>query len=92
MKLLLTLLLGIALLGPHGGMLNAEENEDKGAEAEFRKAAEHGDAQTQHLLGYRYAQGKGVPKDATEAVKWYRKAAAQGYAAAQYNLGLCYAQ
>ena len=37
-----------------------------------------------------YAEGKGVPKDYQEAVKWYRLAAAQGYAPAQSNLGLAY--
>jgi TPR repeat protein len=37
-----------------------------------------------------YCDGKGVPEDDTEAVKWYRKAAEQGYAEAQYNLGVMY--
>jgi TPR repeat protein len=36
--------------------------------------------------------GKGVEKDAVQAVHWYRKAAEQGYAAAQLNLGLVYAE
>jgi TPR repeat protein len=35
-----------------------------------------------------YLNGKGVPKDDAEAVKWFRKAAEQGYADAQYDLGL----
>ena len=34
--------------------------------------------------------GKGVPKDDAEAVKWYRKAADQGDAIAQFNLGWMY--
>ena len=37
-----------------------------------------------------YAEGKGVPQDYQEAVKWYRLAAAQGYAPAQSSLGLAY--
>ena len=37
-----------------------------------------------------YEDGKGVPKDDKEAVKWYRKAADQGYKYAQNNLGLMY--
>ena len=41
-------------------------------------------------LGACYQNGEGVPKDDTEAVKWYRKAAEQGNATAQYNLGSCY--
>ena len=46
-------------------------------------------AQTE--LGELYDQGKGVPQDYAEAVKWYRMAAEQGYSVAQYNLGLMYA-
>jgi TPR repeat protein len=35
-----------------------------------------------------YTNGKGVSKDAKQAVYWYKKAAEQGYAGAQYNLGV----
>ena len=52
--------------------------------------AEAGDAQAQFNLGLMYDQGFGVPKDYTEAIKWYRKAAAQGLALAQANLGIMY--
>ena len=41
----------------------------------------------QNNLGFCYGKGNGVPKDYTEAVKWYRKAAEQGNATAQSNLG-----
>ena len=37
-----------------------------------------------------YAEGKGVPQDYTEAVRWYRKAADQGYARGQDGLGYAY--
>ena len=37
-----------------------------------------------------YANGKGVPEDDKQAVKWYRLAAEQGVANAQYNLGVMY--
>ena len=37
-----------------------------------------------------YEQGKGVPQDYQEAVKWYRLAAAQKNTPAQYSLGLAY--
>jgi hypothetical protein len=37
-----------------------------------------------------YGNGKGVPQDYAEAVKWYKLAAAQGNAYAQYNLGAMY--
>jgi hypothetical protein len=35
--------------------------------------------------------GKGGPKDAAEAIRWFRLAADQGVALAQFNLGLMYA-
>ena len=38
-----------------------------------------------------YDNGKGVPKDPVEAIKWYRKAAEQGRVDAQFNLGVSYA-
>ena len=37
-----------------------------------------------------YADGRGVPQDDAEAVRWYRLAAAQGLALAQCNLGIMY--
>ncbi|MCZ6732913.1 MAG: outer membrane beta-barrel protein [Gammaproteobacteria bacterium] len=53
-------------------------------------AAEQGDANAQFKLGHLYSIGKGVPKNASEAIKWYRQAADQGHARAQYNLGAAY--
>ncbi len=38
-----------------------------------------------------YYDGRGVPQDDAEAVRWYRKAAEQGLAQAQHNLGVMYA-
>ena len=38
-----------------------------------------------------YAIGEGVPKDYSEAARWYRKAAEQGLATSQYFLGLLHA-
>ena len=57
---------------------------------ELKKAAEQGDAQAQYNLGICYANGNGVEKNFSEAVKWWRKAAEQGVALAQGNLGACY--
>ncbi|MEG1553372.1 MAG: tetratricopeptide repeat protein, partial [Kiritimatiellia bacterium] len=51
----------------------------------------YGDLQAQADVGDCYANGKGVARDAAEAVKWYRKAAEQGHADAQNRLGVCYA-
>ena len=53
-------------------------------------AAEQGFARAQYNLGICYHDGRGVPRDEVEAVKWYRKAAEQGFAPAQFNLGICH--
>ena len=58
--------------------------------ADYRKAAEQGDADAQYNLGLFYANGDGVSKDFAEAVKWWRKSAEQGNVEAQYRLGVCY--
>ena len=53
---------------------------------EWEPLAKQGYADAQNKLGWMYVTGKGVPEDATTAVKWYRLAAEQGNAAAQSNL------
>jgi TPR repeat protein len=55
-----------------------------------KEGAARGDAQSQGMLGFLYANGKGVAKDLNQAAYWYRKAAEQGHADAQISLGLCY--
>ena len=57
---------------------------------EWRPLAEQGNADAQFNLGQMYANGRGVPEDDREAVKWYTLAAEQGDASAQNNLGLMY--
>ena len=57
----------------------------------LKPLAEQGDATAQFDLGFIYENGKGVPQDYAEAMKWYRKAADQGNADAQNNLGTMYA-
>ena len=47
-------------------------------------------AQT-HAWVVMYGNGKGVPEDDAEAVKWYRRAAEQGHALAQSRMGFMYA-
>ena len=42
-------------------------------------------------LAFMYDNGRGVPQDYAEALKWSRLAADQGFAAAQYNLAFAYA-
>lgn len=57
---------------------------------ELTERASKGDAASQFNLGLMYAQGTGLAKDSTEALKWFRKAAEQGYALAQYGIGVMY--
>ncbi len=57
---------------------------------EWRPLAEQGDAEAQWFLGSMYYQGKGVPQDDQEAVRWYRQAADQGDAYAQNTLAYMY--
>ncbi len=44
----------------------------------------------QYVLGYMYANGEGVEKDALEGEKWYMRAAKGDYAPAQVALALIY--
>jgi Sel1 repeat len=53
-------------------------------------AAEHGNVEAQFILGMCYEEGKGVPRDYAEAVKWFHRAADHGHAAAECQLGFCY--
>ena len=57
----------------------------------LRARAAQGDAEAQFNIGVMYAEGRGVPRDDAEAVRWYRLAAEQGHAYAQFNLGVMYA-
>ena len=57
---------------------------------EWRPLAEQGEAEAQWFLGSMYYQGKGVPQDDQEAVRWYWQAADQGDAYAQNTLGYMY--
>jgi len=63
---------------------------DRLAETELRKAAENGDAKAQNSLGVMHAEGKGLPKNYQEALRWFRKAAELEFALAQYNLSSMY--
>jgi len=52
--------------------------------------ADAGDARAQAILGYMFANGRGVPQNYIEAAIWYRRASEQGHPTAQYMLGLMY--
>ena len=57
----------------------------------LRGRAEKGDTDAQVDLGNLYFEGKGIPQDYAEAVRWYRLAVEQGSARGQNNLGISYA-
>ncbi|MCL5098719.1 MAG: sel1 repeat family protein [Candidatus Omnitrophica bacterium] len=50
--------------------------------------ADQGNADAQFILGERYYDGLGVPRDYAESARWFRKAADQGHSKAQCNLGI----
>ncbi|MDR1383934.1 MAG: hypothetical protein LBJ67_08840 [Planctomycetaceae bacterium] len=61
----------------------------------WQKAAQYANtdsAAAQFCRGICNHYGYGIPKNPTEAVKWYRKSADQGFAPACCNLGDCYYQ
>jgi len=56
----------------------------------IKQAAERGDADAQARLGFMYNAGEGLPRNDTEALKWYKLAAEQGHAQGQNDLGNMY--
>jgi localization factor PodJL len=56
----------------------------------LREAAATGDPKAYFEIGNRYAEGRGVSEDMTEAAGWYEKAADAGLAPAQYRIGNLY--
>src|SRR5580698_994906 len=57
---------------------------------QLRERANAGDAAAQVDLGSIYDNGRGVPQDYAQAVRWYAKAAEQANAEGQFNLGVMY--
>jgi TPR repeat protein len=84
-KIFFIILLAIGLSAFSIDVFSEESNID-----EIRKLADQGLAEAQYALGFLYDNGRGVPKNDAEAMKWFRKAADQGNAKAQYALGLGY--
>ncbi len=60
--------------------------------AELSAKAAQGNAGAQFKLGVRYHSGEGVPKNHSEALKWFQKSADQNYAPAQSELGYMHEQ
>ena len=82
------LLLFIALVGGFfvASLILPAEQGYRAAKKALSDAAEEGQVMAQFHLGRMYLDGKGVPKDLEEAVKWFRKAADQGDALALWAL------
>lgn len=72
---------GVAALGRHNDVAAAQI---------IIPLAERGDARAQTVLGFMFANGRGVPQNYIESATWYRRASEQGDATAQYMLGLMY--
>jgi TPR repeat protein len=73
------------------GLEAAKKGKHKEAYEQWLPLGKLGDMLIQFKLGVMHDQGKGVPQDHEEAVKWYYLSAEQGLANAQYNLGSMYA-
>jgi TPR repeat protein len=54
------------------------------------KKAQFGDPVAQTVIGWAYATGKGVNRDAGQAVRWLQRAAVEGSITAQFCLGVIY--
>jgi len=59
---------------------------------DLRTCAEQGNTSAQNNLGNMYSNGRGVPQDYAEAVRWSRLAAEQGNTSAQNRLGFMYGE
>ena len=91
--LLVLTLFGTAMAGPLEDAKAADERGDYATELRIlRPLADQGNALAQSVLGWMYAQGRGVTQDNAQALAWYRKAADQGNAFAQTALAGMYAQ
>lgn len=71
------------------GLLGNDESPKKSFNW-YLKAAEQGRSSAQFYVGYFYASGYGIKKDAELAFEWYSKAAEQKNPAALNNLAICY--
>lgn len=59
---------------------------------EEKKSLAVTNGEKEYQLGNMYFDGSKVPRDFSEAVKWYREAGEHGHIEAQYQLGIMYSQ
>jgi localization factor PodJL len=74
-------------LSPHGARATGVDKLPAAIGGALRAAATKGDAAAEYEIAQRYAEGRGVPQNLTEAADWYDRAAKQGLAPAQFRLG-----
>jgi TPR repeat protein len=87
----------IVLLGAvsiaHAASLATPRIGDRSEAAYVRRMmalAQRGDAHAEAIVGFMYANGRGVPQSYDVAVDWYEQSAVQGDPTGQYLLGLMY--
>src|SRR5215467_6121647 len=90
----LILLVGAAALAPNASEARVRAGVARGHRApsvgRIFTLAQRGDAHAQAILGFMYANGRGVPQSYDVAVDWYLLSAEQGDPTGQYLLGLMY--
>jgi localization factor PodJL len=62
------------------------ESMPSGISAALRTAAVASNPAAEYEIGARYAEGRGVPQNSQEAVRWFEKAANAGFVPAQFRL------
>lgn len=78
----LSVFLFLAVGEARAGLADGKAAYDRGdyitALREWQPLAEQGDAEAQHSLGNMYFEGRGVPQDDAEAVRWWRRTGPRG--------------
>jgi localization factor PodJL len=76
-----------ASAAPHGAHATSPDRLPLSMSASLRAAAAKGDPGAEYEIGQRYAEGRGVPQNLSDAAEWYDRAAKQGLPPAQFRLG-----
>lgn len=71
-------------------LMEGEHKDYEAAAFQFIAAEARGSLAATYQMGHCFLQGRGVPKDETQAFKCFLRAAEQGYALAQVAVAICY--
>lgn len=85
------LLAGAAQADFNSGLASFEKGDFESAIREWTPLAEKGDVAAQFNLGVIYQNGRGVPRDNSQAFYWFRAAGEKGHPKAMLNVAFCYA-